>query len=105
MAIVYTTFPNEDTAVEVCKKLVSERLAGCCNILPIRSVYSWQGNLEIGTEVGVIIKTRKELYDRLKARLTELHTYTVPPIILLEVGNVNEPYWKWLNEVTMEEER
>ncbi len=104
MAIVYTTFPDENTASEVCRKLISERLAGCCNIFKIKSIYSWQGNIETGNEVGVIIKTQKSLFDRLKDRLTELHPYEIPPIIQLEVSNVNAPYMEWLNEVTLHSE-
>ncbi len=105
MAMVYTTFPDEAVAMDVCKKLVSERLAACCNIFNIKSVYTWDGNLESGNEVGVIIKTRKSLFDRLKARLTELHPYRVPPVIMVEVSRVNEAYLQWLNEVTVEEKR
>ncbi len=103
MAIVYTTLPDEGVASEICKQIVSERLAGCCNIFKIKSIYTWQGNIESGDEVGVIIKTKKSLYQRLKDRLKELHPYKVPPIILIDVAEINEAYWKWLNEVTLDE--
>ena len=47
--LVYTTFPDEETALRVGRALVAEKLAACVNVLPgMRSVYSWKGAVEHG---------------------------------------------------------
>lgn len=99
--VVYITAPNEDEAGRIARTLVEERLAGCVNILrEIRSIYSWQGRIEDESEVLMILKTRKSLFETLKERVKELHSYSVPEIIALPVIDGSEDYLKWLEEVT-----
>ena len=58
--LVYTTFPDADTALSVGEGLVRERLIACINVLPgMRSVYAWKGGIERGQEAVAILKTRK----------------------------------------------
>lgn len=57
MIIVYTTFPNKQKAIEVCKKLLEERLIACFNSFEISSGYWWQNKIVDDTEYSVILKT------------------------------------------------
>ncbi len=99
--VVYITGPNEDEAVRIARTLVEERLAGCINIVRgIRSIYSWQGKIEDESEVLMIVKTQRHLFEGLKTRVKELHSYTVPEIIALPVMEGLEDYLRWLKEVT-----
>lgn len=99
--VVYITAPNEEEAAKIAKALVEERLVGCVNIVrDIRSIYSWQGKLEDEKEVLMIVKTRLKLFNSLKARVKELHSYTVPEIIALPIVDGSEEYIKWLKEMT-----
>ena len=48
--LVYTTFPDEATALAVGEALVSEKLAACVNVIPgMTSVYAWKGAVERAT--------------------------------------------------------
>jgi periplasmic divalent cation tolerance protein len=99
--VVYITSPNEDEATKIAKAIVIERLAGCVNIVKgIRSIYSWQGKIEDDAEVLMIIKTQRHLFESLKNRVKELHSYTVPEIIALPIIEGSEDYLNWLKEVT-----
>lgn len=99
--VVFITAPNEDEAAKIAKALVETRLAGCINIIKgIRSIYSWQGEIEDEKEVLMIIKTRKALFDSLMKKAKELHSYTVPEIIALPIITGSKDYLKWLKEVT-----
>ncbi|MCX8031186.1 MAG: divalent-cation tolerance protein CutA [Thermodesulfovibrionales bacterium] len=100
--VVYITVPNEKEAVAIAKTLVSEKLAGCVNIIKdIRSIYHWQGKIEDDPECLLILKTRKGLFDILKKRVKEIHTYSVPEIIALPIIMGSEDYLNWLQEVTL----
>lgn len=99
--VVYITSHSEDEAAKIAKAIVSERLAGCVNIIKgIRSIYNWQGKIEDDAEVLMIIKTQRHLFESLKRRVKELHSYTVPEIIALPVVEGSEDYINWLKEVT-----
>ena len=66
--LVYTTFPDAETALAVGESLVRDRLAACVNVLPgMRSVYAWKGAIERGGEAVAILKTRTGLAEVLAA--------------------------------------
>lgn len=99
--VVYITAPNEEEAAKIARTLVSEKLAGCVNIVKgIRSIYSWQGKIEDDSEALMICKTQKHLFDSLKKRVKELHSYTVPEVIAIPIVTGSEDYLSWLGEVT-----
>jgi len=99
--VVIVTAPSEDLAVTIARALVETRLAACANIIKgIRSIYTWQGKTEDDTEVLMIVKTRRELFDLLKSKVKELHSYEVPEIIALPIIAGSDDYLKWLREST-----
>lgn len=99
--VVYITAPNEDEAAKIAKTLVEQRLAACVNIVRgIRSIYTWQGKIEDDAEVLMIAKTQRHLFESLKTRVKELHSYTVPEIIALPIIDGSEDYLNWLKEAT-----
>ena len=98
---VFITAPNEEEAARLALALAGESLAGCVNIIRgIRSIYSWQGKIEDETETLLIVKTQKELFERLCQRVRELHSYQVPEIIALPIIAGLPDYISWLKDVT-----
>lgn len=99
--VVYITAPSEEEAARIARILVEERLAGCVNIVKdIRSIYSWQGKIEDAKEVLMIVKTQRQLFSALTARVKALHSYTVPEVIAMPIADGSEEYIKWLKEAT-----
>jgi periplasmic divalent cation tolerance protein len=97
--VVYVTVGSSDEGNRLAHVLVEERLAACVNrIRPVRSVYRWQGKIEQCDEELLIIKTKRELFDRLKKRVEGLHSYSVPEIIALPILEGSEGYLKWMEE-------
>ena len=97
--VVYVTVGSPDEGDRLARALVGERLAACVNrIGSVRSVYRWQGQIEESSEELLIIKTKRELFSRLKQRVQELHSYSVPEIIALPILEGSESYLKWLGE-------
>src|SRR4030067_2809226 len=95
--LVFITASIEDEAAKIAKALVEARLAACVNIIRnIRSIYSWQGKIEDDSEVLMIAKTQKRLFNALSAKVKELHSYTTPEIIALPIIEGSEDYLKWL---------
>lgn len=99
--IVLITAPDEEEAARLSRTIVGERLAGCVNIIrSIRSIYRWQGQMEDGQEVLMIIKTKRALFERLQKRISDLHSYSVPEIIALPLVGGSEQYLNWLGQET-----
>ncbi len=97
--VVYVTVGSAGEGERLGRVLVEERLAACVNRLgPVQSVYRWQGQIEQSEEWLLIIKTRRELWGRLKKRVQELHSYSVPEIIALPIVDGGESYLEWLEE-------
>lgn len=99
--VVFITAPNEDEAARIARALVDSRIAGCVNIIKnIRSIYSWQGKIEDESEVLMVVKTQKNLFEPLSRKVKELHSYSVPEIIAVPIIEGSEDYIRWLHEVT-----
>lgn len=99
--IVFITAPEEDVAAGIARTLVTERLAGCVNIVRnVRSIYSWEGKIEDDAEVLMIIKTRRTLFADIEKRVRELHPYTVPEIVGFPIAEGSRDYLGWLEGVT-----
>src|ERR1700733_12444429 len=72
--LVYTTYPSIVEAERAGRSIVEQRLAACVNILPgMVSHYWWQGTVERGEEVVMIIKTRASLAERVSAAVKADH--------------------------------
>jgi len=100
--VIFVTAP-EDEAADLAKTLVEERLVACVNIVPgLRSIYWWQGKMEDEAEVLCIMKTRSNLFESLKDRVRELHSYEVEEIIALPIMAGNLPYLDWIKENTQQ---
>ncbi len=84
--VVLCTCPDDAVAKNLASGLVHRRLAACVNVLPgIRSIYRWQGRVEEGGEVLMVIKAPEATYPALERWLQEQHPYDVPEIIALPV--------------------
>ncbi len=101
LVFAYITAGSRAEAERIGRTLVEERLAACVNILGgMTSIYRWQGAVESAEEVVVIAKTRADLFERLTARVKELHSYDVPCVVELPVGRGNPDYLGWLERET-----
>lgn len=94
---VYTTYPSIVEAERAGQALVERRLAACVNILPgMISLYWWQGKIDRGDEVVMIIKTRASLAEAVRAAVKEMHSYSTPAILVLPIESVDSDYHAWI---------
>lgn len=101
LVFAYITAGSKEEALRIGRSLVEERLAACANVLDgMTSVYRWNGAVEQGDEAVLIAKTRSSLFDRLTARVRELHGYDTPCVVELAVGRGNPAYLDWLRAET-----
>ena len=99
--MLYTTCPSLAEAERIGKAVLEQRLAACVNMLPgMISHYWWQGAIERGEEVVMIIKTRASLAESVRAAVKAMHPYTVPAIVVLPITGGEPAYLDWLTAET-----
>lgn len=91
----YITCPDRENAKEIAKELLEKRLIACANILPMESVYWWEGKVEDQTECVLIGKTSREKFAAMKDAVLEIHPYETPCVIRIEAA-ANPEYAAWL---------
>jgi periplasmic divalent cation tolerance protein len=98
---VLVTCPDRALAETIARACVEEHLAACANIGgEIASIYRWKGAIEQAAEIALLLKTRADLFDRLSARVKELHSYEVPCIVATEFVALDSAYAAWLEAET-----
>ena len=99
--IVLCTTNSKDSAKQIAKTLISAKLAACVNIVDkFESIYSWKGKIVEDSEVLMIIKTQKALFENLKNKIEEIHPYETPEIISFDISEGSNPYLDWIRENT-----
>ena len=94
--ICLTTCGLQD-ANRIATALVEQRLAACVNIIKhVSSIYRWKGKIESDTESLLIIKTRKEMVQRMESGLKEIHPYETPEFVAINIASGAAEYLSWI---------
>jgi len=99
-SFVYITAPNKREARKIAEVLVSEKLAACCNIFKIDSVYWWKGKIGRSGEYGIFVKTKKSLVEKIIKRVKEIHSYSVPCVVSFDICKGSKDFLKWIEKST-----
>ncbi len=99
--IIETTYPNLESAKNLGKILLGEKLIGCIHFHPIESMYEWQGKIENSAEFLLRIKTKNSLYHEVEKIIKKHHSYKTPEIIAIDVEQTEKNYLLWLENSTI----
>jgi periplasmic divalent cation tolerance protein len=98
--LVTTTVATRDDARRIADALLADRLAACVQLLSVESHYVWKGERMAEGEIMLLAKTRTELFDRVIARIKDLHPYETPEIVAQKFHTGFAPYLAWIMENT-----
>jgi periplasmic divalent cation tolerance protein len=97
--IVIVTAPSKQEAEKIAQHLLDKRLIACANIIgPVSSVFHWSGKTEHAEEYLILLKSRKDLFEKLSETVKALHSYEVPEILVLPIVGGSEGYLNWLGD-------
>lgn len=100
-SFIYITVPSAEEAQKIARTLLEERLVACANIMPAhKALYWWDGKIEEGQEVALILKTRAANTARIEARVKALHSYDCPCIVALPIERGYQPFLDWIERET-----
>lgn len=101
MIYIFWTCRSREEAKKIVYLLLEQHLIACASILPeVESIYRWEGKIEEGKEVKVILKTQSKLFDPICALIREKGSYEVPEISQLDAVKCNPQYLSWVMEET-----
>ncbi len=96
-ALVLVTAPDSKTARALAKAALATKLIACANLIPkIESHYWWQGKMESGMEVLLLLKTQKSKLAALEKLVLARHPYDTPEFLVLPLAAGNQKYLAWL---------
>ena len=99
-ALVLITCGDLAEARDIARRLVESRLAAGTQIVPIESIYRWGGEVVEGQELLMLVKTRRDRFEAIESVVTEMHSYDVPPIVMVEMDEGSQSYLAWIDENT-----
>ncbi len=98
VTLALTTVGSEEDAARIARHLVETKAAACVSIVaPVRSIYSWKGELQDESEWLLLIKTARPA-DELRDLLRAVHPYEVPELLAFPASFADEAYAKWVAE-------
>jgi len=97
--IVFITVSSKKEAEKIAKQLIKNKLAACVNIVNgVKSLFWWKGKVDQAKETLLIVKSRKEKFNKLVKLVKANHSYAVPEIIAVPIACGFKPYLNWINE-------
>ena len=98
IAVVSTTLPSRAQAQTLARTIIGERLAACAQVQgPLTSVYRWKGQVESAVEWRCDLKTTSRRWPALRRRISALHPYDVPEIVMVR-AEASPAYVRWVME-------
>lgn len=102
--VVWVTAPSREQAETIARTLIEAKLAACVSLLPVHSIYRWQGEIHADDEWQLLIKSELTKFAALEATVRSLHPYEVPEIMAVPIVAGSLPYLKWIGEQVRGEE-
>jgi periplasmic divalent cation tolerance protein len=94
---VLVTAPDLKTARRLARVALEARLIACANLVPkIESHYRWQGKLERGSEVLLVLKTTCVRLAALEQLILAEHPYDTAEFIVLPLSGGARRYLDWV---------
>ena len=98
-AVVLVTAPDVKTGRVLARAALEARLVACANLIPrIESHYWWQGKLEQGGEVLLVMKTATARLAALEKLIVAKHPYDTPEFLVLAISRGNRRYLDWVRQ-------
>ena len=95
--LVLATTANKQEAEKIANHLLNDKLIACANIFgPVTSLFQWSGNVNHAEEYLMVMKSKKDLFEKLTEAVKTIHSYEVPEILAFQVTDGSRTYLDWL---------
>ena len=95
--LALTTEANLELASTLARSLLEDGLAACISLLPVQSLYRWEGQLCNDAEVQLLIKSQAALLSELEKAVHQRHSYALPQWLSWP-ADPSAGYGVWMSE-------
>jgi periplasmic divalent cation tolerance protein len=98
-SVVLVTAPNLKTGRKLAQAALEARLIACANLIPrIESHYWWEGKIESGAEVLLVMKTTTARVAGLEKLVLSRHPYDTAEFVVLPINCGSRRYLDWVRD-------
>jgi len=98
-SLIYMTSGSKREAESIARILLEKRQIACANLIPVSSLYIWKDQLQEDQEYVSILKTEQRKVHDVIEEVKKLHSYEVPDIVEIPLGEGYRPFLQWISEV------
>jgi len=96
--VVLSSCGSAQEAERLARVLLEAKLAACVSVLTQnRSFYWWKDKIEQTDECLLVIKTKRDLFAKVRSSLESAHSYSVPEVLALPVIDGAPGYLAWMD--------
>ena len=97
--LMFVSVGTYEQAKRIAEELISHNLAACCSIISgIESIYRWNDSIMCEKEYLLKIKTFNHAIENIEKIIKEIHSYTIPEMIVIPIEGIYGPYLQWAKE-------
>jgi periplasmic divalent cation tolerance protein len=98
--ILLVTTSSKSEAEKIAHALLQESLIACANIVgPVSSHFIWENKIGCAEEFLMVMKSHRELFDKVVERVKRLHSHEVPEVLGLPIVAGSTDYLGWMSLV------
>jgi len=95
--IILVTAKDVEEGRKIMRALLEKKLIACANMTQgVESMFWWEGKLDSASEVLLVMKSRKVLFNQIIKAIKAVHSYSVPEILALPILFGEKNYLNWL---------
>ena len=97
--MIYVTNENMEEAQKIASHLLEKEMIACANFFPIKSSFTWKGEVKTEDEVVAILKTKADNWEKVREEVKQIHPYETPAIIRID-ARANRDFEEWIENLT-----
>ena len=98
MNILFLTCANNKEADKIAKTLLKKHLIVCAKKTPVYSSFLWQGKIDSGKEVLLIMDSIESKFKQIEKQIKKLHSYDTPVLISLPISQASSGVATWMKK-------
>ena len=99
--IVTTLCDKKEIADKIKNILLKKRLISGCQISERKSTYWWNDAIEEAIEFHLEMRSKENLFDKIKETILEINDYDVCEISYYEIKGANRDFLEWIENETI----
>lgn len=100
---LWLTCANQKEADAIKNTLLVKHFVACVREISVKSTFHWQGKIEQGDEIMLLMESRMDLFNKVEAEIKKLHSYETFVLEAVAVDRISKEAEQWMEEEVKDE--